>query len=159
MLPPKSVVGMPPDLQLTPLMQVPPPKSGGNAPRPTFDTFNASASRQMSLDGSGPSSSIRVQEFQSASCGRGASKISVSASKLKSVDEVMQNNLELCTPSNIKTLTRKLAREAFFGDQVLLLSTVTGKSGIPLDEHKLDMLQTVLQLKYIQIWLSITLWK
>ena len=56
-----------------------------NAPRPTvdFNNFNATASRQMSLDESGPSSSIRVQEFQLSSGGRGPSKISASASKLK----------------------------------------------------------------------------
>ena len=64
--------------------------------------------------------------------------------KLKSADEVMQNILSLCSPANIKALTRKMAREAFFGDQVLLVSTITGKAGIPLNEHKLDTLQTVL---------------
>ena len=41
-----------------------------------------------------------------------------------------------------------MAREAFFGDRVLLQSTVTGKSsGLALNEHKLDMMQTVIRAK------------
>ena len=45
-------------------------------------------------------------------------------------------------------MTKLLARQAFFGDSVLLHSTVTGKAGgTPLDEHKLEMLQTVIRTK------------
>ena len=67
---------------------------------------------------------------------------------LKSADEVMQSNLELCTPSNVRPLTKKLASEAFFGEDVLLQSTVTGKAGQhALDEHKLQTLQTVIRNK------------
>ena len=69
-----------------------------------------------------------------------------SSAVLKSADEVMQNNPDLCTPSNVRSLTKKLASESFFGDDVLLQSTVTGKAGQhPLDEHKLQTLQTVVR--------------
>ena len=57
----------------------------------------------------------------------------------------MRNNPELCTPTNILKLTSKLALEAFFGENVLIQSTVTGKVGFPLDEQKLEALQTVLR--------------
>ena len=60
----------------------------------------------------------------------------------------MQRNPELCTDENIKLSTKKLALETFFGESVLVRLTVSGKcSGIPLDEHKFEMLQTVLQTK------------
>ena len=36
------------------------------------------------------------------------------ASKLKSADEVMQNYPNLCTPQQIGSLTKKLAKEVFF---------------------------------------------
>ena len=65
---------------------------------------------------------------------------------LRSADEVMQSNLDLCTPSNVKNLTKRLACEAFFGEDVSLQSTVTGKAGqYALDEHKLQSLQTVVR--------------
>ena len=43
--------------------------------------------------------------------------------------ELMPSNPELCTPNNVKPLTKELASEAFFGRAVLLQSTVTGKAG------------------------------
>ena len=58
----------------------------------------------------------------------------------------MQNNL--CMPTDVRSSTKKLASESFFGDDVLLQSTVTGKAGQhPLDEHKLQTLQTVVRNK------------
>ena len=48
----------------------------------------------------------------------------------------MQSNLDPCTPSNVKILTKRLT---FFGEDVLLQSTVTGKAGqYALDEHSLQ---------------------
>ena len=60
----------------------------------------------------------------------------------------MEASPELCTIQKVKALTRKLAREAFFSNRVLMQSTVTGKSsGLALDEHKLEMMQAVLRAK------------
>jgi hypothetical protein len=43
---------------------------------------------------------------------------------------------------------QKLAREVFFGDQILLQSTVTGRSsGLALDEQKLELMQIVIRTK------------
>ena len=89
--------------------------------------------------------------FNQVGGSRASSKIGVTAltssAILKSADEVMQNHPDLCTPSNVKTLTKKVASESFFGD-VLLQSTVNGKAGQhALDEHKLQTLQTVIRNK------------
>ena len=112
---------------------------GGTAPRPTdnLDLYGGSTPRPTdNIDICGGS----APRFRSQSSSRGPSK-------LKSVDDIMQANPQLCSPANIKALIRKLAREVFFGDHVLLQSTVTGKAEKPLDEHKLDMLQTVVRAK------------
>ena len=70
-----------------------------------------------------------------------------SSTKLKSPDEIMQSNPELCTAANILKLTVRLAQDSLFGDDVLVRSSVTGKVGFPLDEQKLELLQTVLRTK------------
>ena len=67
--------------------------------------------------------------------------------KLKSADDVMHNHPDLCNTTNVTKLATRLAQEAFFGNQVLVRSSVTGKVGAPLDEQKLEMLQTVLRTK------------
>ena len=44
-------------------------------------------------------------------------------------------------------IDEKQVKEAFFGDTVLLQSTVTGKCGLVPHKHKLKMMQTVIQAK------------
>lgn len=67
--------------------------------------------------------------------------------KLKSIDEVLENNRDLCNPGCIVKLTVKLANEAVFGHEVLVKSSVTGKVGEALDSHMLETLQAVLRTK------------
>ena len=70
------------------------------------------------------------------------------STKLKSADEVMHKHPDLCNPTNVSKLDTKLAQESFFGNQVLVLSSVTGKVGTQLHEQKLETLQTVLRTKF-----------
>ena len=73
--------------------------------------------------------------------------VPVSTSKgLLSIDEVLKKYKHLQTPEGMQKLVVKLAVEAVFGEEVLVRSTLTGKThGIPLDEQKLESLQTVLR--------------
>lgn len=81
------------------------------------------------------------------SSSRPSTRCALPNTKLKSADEVMHNNPDLCCAANVSKLACKLAQEAFFGNQVLMCSTVTGKVGAALDQQKMDMLQTVLRTK------------
>ena len=48
------------------------------------------------------------------------------AERLKSVDEVLEENQHLCIQTNIGKLTIKLAKDAFFGTSVLARSSLVG---------------------------------
>ena len=47
-----------------------------------------------------------------------------------------------------ESIDKETGKEAFFGDSVLVQSTVTGRSSwLPLDEHKLELMQSVIRAK------------
>ena len=45
------------------------------------------------------------------------------------MSEVMRANSKLCVPARASTLAVKLARDAIFGEEVMLQSTLTGGRG------------------------------
>ena len=59
----------------------------------------------------------------------------------KTAAQVVHNHPELCCVAGIGTLTVKLARHSFFGDEVLVASSLKGKNGPPLNEAQLELLQ------------------
>ena len=130
---------------------------GGNAPRPEFLYLSSSEntpqpSSCIQIHGGnvpGPSNSINIyggnapgpsssNQAPSAGASRALSRMGAraptTATVLRSADEVMQNNLELCTSSNIKLLTKKLAHEALFDNASIHCYRHA------LDEHKLETL-------------------
>ena len=58
-------------------------------------------------------------------------------STFKSPEQVVQENRGLCTIQGAGQLAIALARHSFFGVHTLIQSSITGKSGSPLDKHKL----------------------
>ena len=67
------------------------------------------------------------------------------SAKIYQINEAITHNTIL---ARVKFMAVRLARESFFGDSVLMQSTVTGKSGYPLDRKKYDMLLTVLHSRF-----------
>ena len=59
---------------------------------------------------------------------------------LKSPDAVMEENKSLWKPATVGKLAIRLARRAYFGDSVLMASTVTGNGKPALDDKKLNLL-------------------
>ena len=55
----------------------------------------------------------------------------INKKKLKSASEVILRYPKLRSPSNVCTLAAKLAREAYFGEDVLAKCTVAGDCGLP----------------------------
>ena len=66
-------------------------------------------------------------------------------STFKSPEQVVQENRGLCTIQGAGQLAIALARQSFFGVHTLIRSSLTGKSGPPLDEHKLGKMQEFLR--------------
>ena len=64
---------------------------------------------------------------------------------LKSADTVMEENKSLWTLSSVGKLAIRLARQSFFGDSVLMSSTVTGKDRPALDPVKMASLYDIIQ--------------
>ena len=64
---------------------------------------------------------------------------------LKSADTVMEENKSLWTLSSVGKLAIRLARKSFFGDSVLMSSTVTGKDRPALDPAKMASLYDIIQ--------------
>jgi hypothetical protein len=62
---------------------------------------------------------------------------------------------ELRSPSNIGTLAAKLAREAYFGEDVLIKCTVSSDQGLPgLPIVELQQLKQTLFAQYPEYWRS-----
>ena len=55
----------------------------------------------------------------------------VQPTHLKDPHVVLQNNPKLCTKGNIRRLAVKLARESFFGEEVMEKCTVHGHKNLP----------------------------
>ena len=63
----------------------------------------------------------------------------------------MEENKDLWKPNKIGKLAICLAREAYFGDTILMASTVTGKDDRPaLDDAKLKLLYTKIHEKVFE---------
>ena len=128
---------------------------GGNAPRLLLPPTNPEQYTFGNPDHGGSAPGLVDYALGQQYSGTGESLPSTSApltssTKLKSPDEIMQSNPELCIPANILKLTVRLAQDSLFGDDVLVRSSVTGKVGFPLDEQKLELLQTLLRTKVYQ---------
>ena len=69
--------------------------------------------------------------------------------RLKTVEEVLDENKSLCTQGSICKLAVKLATDAVFGATALGRSSLSGRAdgSEPLDENKLEMLQMILHTK------------
>ena len=63
----------------------------------------------------------------------------------KSPEQVVQENRGLCTIQGAGQLAIALARQSFFGVHTLVRSSITGKSGPALDDHKLGKMQEFLR--------------
>ena len=76
------------------------------------------------------------------------SSTEVDRRKLKSVEEVLQSNAHIRFESKISLLTIKLAREAYFGDDVLRRCTPRGWQNMPALPHRdlNELKMTVFQL-------------
>ena len=127
---------------------------GGNAPISKLEDYTRSENAQEPSNstqvcgGYAPGSSSSRQAPLVSGSRRVGAAVPTTSFILKSADEVMQNNPELCTTTNIRTLTKKLATDAIFGEDVLRQSTVTGNHGhYALDPHKLYTLSTVIRNK------------
>ena len=59
---------------------------------------------------------------------------------LRSPDAVMEANKSLWKPATVGKLAIRLARQAYFGDSILMASTVTGNGKPALDDKKLNLL-------------------
>ena len=109
-----------------------------------LDTFMATELDKEMMD---PTASSTVSERSDPSC----SKLHLRTSSfelpniLKSADTVMEENKSLWTLSGVGKLTIRLARRSFFGDSVLMSSTVTGKDRPALDPAKMASLYDIIQ--------------
>ena len=109
-----------------------------------LDTFMATELDKEMMD---PTASSTVSERSDPSC----SKLHLRTSSfelpnmLKSADTVMEENKSLWTLSGVGKLAIRLARQSFFGDSVLMSSTVTGKDRPALDPAKMASLYDIIQ--------------
>ena len=109
-----------------------------------LDTFMATELDKEMMD---PIASSTVSERSDPSC----SKLHLRTSSfelpnmLKSADTVMEENKSLWTLSGVGKLAIRLARQSFFGDSVLMSSTVTGKDRPALDPAKMASLYDIIQ--------------
>ena len=109
-----------------------------------LDTFMATELDKEMMD---PTASSTVSERSDPSC----SKLHLRTSSfelpnmLKSADTVMEENKSLWTLSSVGKLAIRLARQSFFGDSVLMSSTVTGKDRPALDPAKMASLYDIIQ--------------
>ena len=109
-----------------------------------LDTFMATELDKEMMD---PTASSTVSERSDPSC----SKLHLRTSSfelpniLKSADTVMEENKSLWTLSGVGKLAIRLARRSFFGDSVLMSSTVTGKDRPALDPAKMASLYDIIQ--------------
>ena len=109
-----------------------------------LDTFMATELDKEMMD---PTASSTVSERSDPSC----SKLRLRTSSfelpnmLKSADTVMEENKSLWTLSGVGKLAIRLARQSFFGDSVLMSSTVTGKDRPALDPVKMASLYDIIQ--------------
>ena len=81
---------------------------------------------------------------------------------LKDILSVIAANKKLCVPARASTLAVKLAREAMFGDDVLMQCTVAGERGgyyaLPVEEMKrmkiimMQQLQTLASCEFESVW-------
>ena len=79
----------------------------------------------------------------------------INKQKLKSASEVILRYPKLRSPSNVGTLAAKLAREAYFGEDVLAKCTVAGdrdRPGLPIVE--LRQLKQTLFAQFPEYWRS-----
>ena len=109
-----------------------------------LDTFMVTELDKEMMD---PTASSTVSERSDPSC----SKLRLRTSSfelpnmLKSADTVMEENKSLWTLSGVRKLAIRLARQSFFGDSVLMSSTVTGKDRPALDPAKMASLYDIIQ--------------
>ena len=79
----------------------------------------------------------------------------INKKKLKSASEVILRYPKLQSPSNVGTLAAKLAREAYFGEDVLAKCTVAGDRGLPgLPITELQELKQTLFFQFPDYWKS-----
>lgn len=79
----------------------------------------------------------------------------INKQKLKSASKVILRYPKLRNPSNVGTLATKLAREAYFGEDVLAKCTVAGDRGLPgLPIEELRQLKQTLFAQFPTYWRS-----
>ena len=64
--------------------------------------------------------------------------ISSETTGLRSPGAVMEENKSLWKPATVGKLAIRLARQVYFGDSVLMASTVTGNGKPALDDKKIE---------------------
>ena len=141
-----------PDVKLASPLPVP-MQSGGPAPSAyitssflagcgpmDLDRFMATELDKEMMD---PTASSTVSERSDPSCSKPLLRTSSSfelPNMLKSADTVMEENRSLWTLSSVGKVAIRLARQSFFGDSVLMSSTVMGKDRPELDPAKMASL-------------------
>lgn len=79
----------------------------------------------------------------------------INKQKLKSASDVILKYPKLRSPSSVGTLAAKLAREAFFGEEVLAKCTVAGDRDLPgLPVQELQQLKQTLLAQFPEYWKS-----
>ena len=79
----------------------------------------------------------------------------INKQKLKSASDVILKYPKLRSPSSVGTLAAKLAREAFFGEQVLAKCTVAGDRDLPGPPvQELQQLKQTLLAQFPEYWRS-----
>lgn len=71
-------------------------------------------------------------------------KLPIASVSLQPSNIFLVQNKDLWKEEHVKKLANKLARYSYFGDDVLMQLTLTGREGVALDEKKMKaMLQDV----------------
>ena len=79
----------------------------------------------------------------------------IDTSSLLPLDAVIRKNQKLLCESKLPILAQKLAKDAYFGESVMLQCTVAGEWDLPgLPEHELKQLKGKLLSLFPQYWRS-----
>ena len=79
----------------------------------------------------------------------------INKTKLVTPNSIIQSNPSLMCPSKVPTLALKLAKESFFGDEVMARCTVAGSRDLPaLPTNELHHLKHILLNLFPQYWRS-----
>ena len=108
-----------------------------------LDRFMATELDKEMMD---PTASSTVSERSDPSCSKPLLRTSSSfelPNMFKSADTVMEENKSLWTLSSVGKIAIRLARQSFFGDSVLMSSTVMGKDRPALDPAKMASLYDI----------------